>query len=83
MKYCEGNKIKTMLVYDLSRFSKSLPEAVQSLKKLLDVRHAIIFTKFNMKADLSNIVSKVMITKNPPSILQSPKIINNNPSTSL
>ncbi len=61
LKFCEDNGIKTILVYDLSRFGRSLPEAVQALKKLLDMGYTVIFTRFNLKADLSDIAGKVMI----------------------
>ncbi|RLG83077.1 MAG: hypothetical protein DRO40_05875 [Thermoprotei archaeon] len=60
MKYCEDNGIKTVLVYDLSRFGRSLPEAVQALKKLLDMGYTVIITRFNLKANLDNIAGKVM-----------------------
>ena len=61
MKYCEDNNVKTMLVYDLSRFGRSLPEAVQALKKLLNMGYMVIFTRFNLKADLNDVAGKVMI----------------------
>jgi len=61
MKYCEDNNVKTMLVYDLSRFGRSLPEAVQALKKLLNMGYMVIFTRFNLKAGLSDVAGKVMI----------------------
>ncbi len=59
--FCRDNNVRTILVYDLSRFGRSLVEAVNALKQLLDQGYTIIFTRFNLKADLSDIAGKVMI----------------------
>ena len=61
MKFCKDNDVKTILVYDLSRFGRSLPEAVGALRKLLDGGYTVIFTRFNLKADLNDIAGKVMV----------------------
>jgi len=61
LEFCKDNDIKTILVYDLSRFGRSLAEAVEALKKLLEQGYTIIFTRFNLKADFNDIAGKVMI----------------------
>ncbi len=61
LKYCKDNNVNTILVYDLSRFGRSLVEAVEALRKLLDMGYTVIFTRFNLKADLKDIAGKVMI----------------------
>ena len=44
LKFCEDNYVKTILVYDLSGFGRSLPEAVKTLKKL-GRGYVVIFTR--------------------------------------
>ena len=61
LDFCRDNGIKTILVWDLARFGRSLPEAVEALKKLLDEGFTVIFTRYNLKADLKDIAGKVMI----------------------
>jgi len=61
ISFCENNDIKTILVWDLARFGRSLPEAVEALRRLLDRGYTVIFTRYNLKADLSDIAGKVMI----------------------
>ena len=61
LSFCENNGIKTILVWDLARFGRSLPEAVEALRKLLDDGYKVIFTRYNLRADLNDIGGKVMI----------------------
>ena len=61
LSFCRNNGIKTILVWDLARFGRSLPEAVEALKKLLNEGYEVIFTRYNLKADLNDIGGKVMI----------------------
>lgn len=61
LSFCRNNGIKTILVWDLARFGRSLPEAVEALKKLLNDGYEVIFTRYNLRADLNDIGGKVMI----------------------
>lgn len=61
LEFCEDNNIKIILVWDLARFGRSLPEAITALKRLLDQGFKVIFTKHNLKADFNDISGKVMI----------------------
>lgn len=61
LKFCNENNIKTILIYDLSRLGRSLPEAVNVLRTLTQKGFAVIFTRYNLKADLKDIAGKVMI----------------------
>ena len=61
LEFCRDNGVKTILVWDLARFGRSLPEAVNALKQLLDEGFKIIFTRYNLTADLNDIGGKVMI----------------------
>ena len=59
--YCKENDIKTILIYDLTRLGRSLVTSIQALKKLLDEGFEIYFIRHNMKANLKDPTSKVMI----------------------
>jgi len=61
LDFCRDNNIRTILVWDLARFGRSLPEAVVALRKLLDQGFKVIFTRYNLIADLNDISGKVMI----------------------
>ena len=61
LSFCKDNGIKTILIWDLARLGRSLPEAVNALKKLLEQGYKVIFTRYNLKADLEDIGGKVMI----------------------
>jgi len=61
LEFCKDNGINIILVWDLARFGRSLPEAVTALKRLLDQGFKVIFTKHNLKADFNDIGGKVMI----------------------
>jgi len=61
ISFCKNNNIRSILVWDLARFGRSLPEAVEALRKLLDQGYTVIFTRYNLKADLNDIAGKVMI----------------------
>lgn len=60
LSFCKDNNIKTILVWDPARFGRSFLEAVQALKRLLDEGFKVIFTKYNLVADLEDIPGKVM-----------------------
>ena len=59
--FCEDNGIKTILVWDLARFGRSLPECVAALRRLLEAGYKVIFTRYNLTADLDDIGGKVLI----------------------
>ncbi|MHA1617271.1 MAG: recombinase family protein [Candidatus Njordarchaeales archaeon] len=61
ISFCINNDIRNILVWDLARFGRSLPEAVEALRKLLDDGFTIIFTRYNLKADLNDLAGKVVI----------------------
>ena len=61
ISFCINNNVGNILVWDLARFGRSLPEAVEALRKLLDDGFTIIFTRYNLKADLNDIAGKVVI----------------------
>lgn len=61
VEFCRNEGIRLILIYDLSRLGRSLITAVASLKKLIDEGFSLIFTRHNLKADLSDPMSKVVI----------------------
>lgn len=61
LKYCKDNDVKTILIHDLSRLGRSLPEAATVIKELSDQGFKIIFTKFNLEADVNTIHGKAVI----------------------
>lgn len=61
LEFCRDNNIKTILVWDLARFARSLVEGMSALKQLLDDGFKVIFTRYNLKADLSDPTGKVLI----------------------
>jgi len=61
LAFCRDNGVKVILVWDLARFGRSLPEAVNALRELLNEGFTVIFTRYNLTADLNDIGGKVMI----------------------
>ena len=61
LKFCEDNNVRAILIYDLSRLGRSLMEAVKALQRLLNNGYVVIFTRFNLKADLRDVATKTMI----------------------
>ncbi len=60
-EFCKAYGINTILIYDLTRLGRSLTTAVESLKRLIDEGFNVYFIRHNLKADLSDPASKVMI----------------------
>ena len=60
-EYCKDNGVSTILIYDLTRLGRSLVAAVKALKRLLEEGFQVYFIRHNIKADLSDPASKVMI----------------------
>jgi len=61
LKYCEDNNVRTILMLDLSRLGRSLPEAAELIKKLNEEGYRIIFTKYDLQADPKTIAGKAVI----------------------
>lgn len=60
-KYCVDNGVKAILIYDLTRLGRSLVSAIEALKRLLEEGFQVYFIRHNVKADLNDPASKVMI----------------------
>lgn len=61
LSFCQDNGINVILVWDLARFGRSLPESIEALRKLLERGFKVIFTRYNLVADLNDVAGKVMI----------------------
>ncbi|RLF13156.1 MAG: hypothetical protein DRJ97_08460, partial [Thermoprotei archaeon] len=60
-KFCRDNGVNTVLIYDLTRLGRSLIAAVEALRRLLKEGFQVYFIRHNIKADLNDPASKVMI----------------------
>ena len=61
LKFCEDNGVRTILMLDLSRLGRSLPEAASAIKELYDKGYRIVFTKYDLQADPNTIAGKAVI----------------------
>lgn len=62
LEFMRDNDIRTILVYDISRFGRSLVSAVNALQKLLDEGFTVVFTRFQLQAsDLHDMATKSVI----------------------
>jgi len=60
-EYCKSYNIYNVLIYDLTRLGRSLITAVEALKQLINEGFNVYFIRHNIKADLNDPTSKVMI----------------------
>lgn len=61
IKFCKDNNVDTILILDPSRLGRSLVSSVQALKRLADEGFTVIFTKYNLVADLKTIQGKAVL----------------------
>ncbi len=59
--FCKSYGINTILIYDLTRLGRSLTTAIDALKRLIDDGFNVYFIRHNLKADLRDPASKVVI----------------------
>jgi len=62
LEFMKDNDLKTILVYDISRFGRSLISAANALQKLIEKGYMVIFTKFDLRvSNLHDMATKSVI----------------------
>jgi len=62
LEFMKDNNLRTILVYDISRFGRSLISAANALQALVGQHYAVIFTKFDLVvSDFHDMATKSVI----------------------